>query len=238
LSEAGLIELGLIGATECFFVLLLSFVQGKLLDAGYSRFLLAAGTFLVTTGLFSLSVANPGQGTVAASGNYGLTYLAQGVITSLGMSCFFVASSQIAATWFPNRKTAVVGIVACGASVAGLVYPFVTKELLKIVGFNNAVRVDAAIATATSLFAWTFAVRNPQHPLRKPERWLALDTWVDRQAWRNKAFCWFVAAIALMFFGFYAVFFNLEGVSTPSLLLAAIRKLTGPTVGCLAWTWL
>jgi MCP family monocarboxylic acid transporter-like MFS transporter 10 len=30
----------------------------------------------------------------------------------------------------------------------------------------------------------------------------------------NKAFWWFTAAVAFMFFGFYPVFFNIEEVST------------------------
>jgi MFS transporter, MCT family, solute carrier family 16 (monocarboxylic acid transporters), member 10 len=214
LAQSSPILLNLIGASQCFFVLFLSFAQGKMLDAGYSRTLLGLGSMFVALGLFTLSVANPSGGTVPGSGRYGLTFLTQGVILSIGMSFFFIASSQIAATWFPKRKTAAVGIVACGASIAGLVYPFATKELLKRIGFNNAVRVDAAISTATCIFAFLFATPNPGYPVSKPKSWIAIETWVDAQAWRNKAYRWFVAAVASMFLGFYAIFFNLEAVRT------------------------
>jgi MCP family monocarboxylic acid transporter-like MFS transporter 10 len=42
-----------------------------------------------------------------------------------------------------------------------------------------------------------------------------MRTWVDTEAFKNPAWCWFTAAVAFMFFGFYPVFFNLEEVNFP-----------------------
>jgi len=143
------------------------------------------------------------------------------------MACFFVSSSQgtasqqsfgimqltlhlVVATWFKKKKGFAIGIVASGASIAGLVYPVMTKFLIASMGFNNAQRCVAALTTATALLSVLVARPNPAHQLRKPEKWLRVRTFVDTQAFRNASFCWLTAAICFLFFGFYAVFFNLE----------------------------
>jgi MCP family monocarboxylic acid transporter-like MFS transporter 10 len=78
----------LIGSTQCFVVLFFSFIVGRLLDANHSRKLILAGAVIITIGMFMLSVSN-GDGGVD-QGNYGLTWLTQGLVTGLGMACFFV----------------------------------------------------------------------------------------------------------------------------------------------------
>lgn len=88
--------LNLIGSTQSFFVLALSFVVGRLLDAGYSRYLIGVGWVLVTIGMFMLSLCN-GDGQFG-HGNYSLIWLTQGFVTGLGMACFFVSSSQSSST--------------------------------------------------------------------------------------------------------------------------------------------
>ena len=82
----------LIGSTQSFIVLLLSAVVGRFLDAGYHRTLIVVGSVLVILGQFLLSVSVGGGG--YGEGNYGLIWLTQGLITGLGMACFFVTSSQ------------------------------------------------------------------------------------------------------------------------------------------------
>jgi MCP family monocarboxylic acid transporter-like MFS transporter 10 len=82
----------LIGSTQSFIVLLFSAVVGRFLDAGYHRTLIIIGSVLVVLGQFllSVSVGDGGYG----QGNYGLIWLTQGLVTGLGMACFFVTSSQ------------------------------------------------------------------------------------------------------------------------------------------------
>lgn len=96
------------GSTQSFFVLILSAVVGRFLDAGYHRSLIVVGSILVILGSFLLSIVN-GEGEYR-EGNYALIWVMQGVykhkprstsidtvagfITGLGMACFFVTSSQ------------------------------------------------------------------------------------------------------------------------------------------------
>lgn len=79
----------LIGSTQCFVVLFFSFIVGRLLDANHSRELLVAGSVIITIGMFMLSICNGDGG--LNQGNYGLTWLTQGLVTGLGMACFFVS---------------------------------------------------------------------------------------------------------------------------------------------------
>jgi hypothetical protein len=63
-----------------------------------------------------------------------------------------------------------------------------------------------------ALLSFILAKPNPQQQLRKPEKWLCARTWVDTQAFKNASFRWFTGSMLFLFFGFYAVFFNLEEV--------------------------
>ena len=87
-----LLLLNLVGSTQSFVVLAFSAPVGRFLDAGYIQYLLITGTILVTIGSFTLSVVNGDGG--YNQGNYGLIWLTQGLISGLGMACFFVSSSQ------------------------------------------------------------------------------------------------------------------------------------------------
>ena len=114
------------------------------------------------------------------------------------------------ATWFGKRKGFAIGIVASGASIAGIVYPIMLKSLINQDDFDNAQRYVATLTVALAI-ATIFMVRpNPAHQVRKPEKWRKLDVFFDIHAFRNASFCWFTAAICFLFMGFYAVFFTLE----------------------------
>jgi MCP family monocarboxylic acid transporter-like MFS transporter 10 len=125
-------------------------------------------------------------------------------------------------------KGLATGFVACGASVAGVVYPTMLRYLIDSIGYDHAVQAVAGLIALTSVFSLIFATPNPEHKHRKPKSYLKLTTWVDPEAFRNPAFCWFTAAIAFLFFGFYPIFFNLEEVSTlslrPYITVLTIRK--------------
>jgi MCP family monocarboxylic acid transporter-like MFS transporter 10 len=223
------LELNLIGSSQCFLVLLLSNPVGRLLDAGHYRKVIGFGTVLVPLGLFILSAVHPSS--VEAIASFGPIWATQGLVVGLGMAPFFVSSSQgksaiptsyfafidrflVAATWFPKRRGLAVGYVACGASIAGVIYPTMLRYLIEAVGFNNAVRYVATLTSITCIYSFIFATPNPMHEFHKPESWFKIRTWFDTDAFHNKAWCWFTAAVAFMFFGFYPIFFNLEEVCT------------------------
>lgn len=105
----------LVGGTQSFFLLAPSFITGRFLDAGHHRLLGAAGGILTTLGMFMLGISS-GEGG-RGEGKYWAIWLTQGLIVGLGMSCMFVYSSQVVATWFVKRRGLAVGITASGASI-------------------------------------------------------------------------------------------------------------------------
>ncbi|KAF2228133.1 major facilitator superfamily domain-containing protein [Elsinoe ampelina] len=217
----------LIGGTESGIVLAASFIVGRLLDAGYGLYLKITGTILVSLSLFLLSVVNDDG--VFGQGSAVNLWAVQGLMAGLGMACFFVTSSQTVAAWFIDYKGFAIGIVACGAAVAGVAYPSMLRYLIDAHGFNVAVRWVSLLCLLTSLLAIFLSKRNPAHQLRPfqkrlststtsltpssphaPSPPLALTTWIDPSALHSRQFLLFTASICFMFFGFYGVFFNLE----------------------------
>lgn len=84
--------LNFVGSTQSGVVLFLSAIVGRFLDAGYSRHLIICGSILVTLGSYLVSAVNgPAQ---RADGNYWAIWATQGLVSGLGMACFFVSSSQ------------------------------------------------------------------------------------------------------------------------------------------------
>jgi len=90
-----------------------------------------------------------------------------------------------------------------------------TKYLITNLGFNNAVRCVAGLVCATAFLSFLCAIPNSNHPLNEDKTypWTSIRRWIDPSAFKNATFNWFCASIAFMFFGFYAIFFNLEEVS-------------------------
>jgi len=97
-------------------------------------------------------------------------------------------------------------------TLAGVIYPLAIRFLIKALGWEKAILIVGAIVSATAFLTFLIATPDPNHQLRKPESWLSKRVWVDTSACRHPAYLWFVASIAALFFGFYAVFFNLEEV--------------------------
>ena len=91
MPEASNTLLNLIGSTQCFFVLLLSMIVGRFIDAGYIRRVITSGSVLIILGQFLLTLAT-GSGH-RGHGNYALIWTTQGLCTGLGMACYFVTSS-------------------------------------------------------------------------------------------------------------------------------------------------
>lgn len=89
-------------------------------------------------------------------------------------------------------------------------------------GFKFADQMVSTVAAITIVLALLLVQPHSEYNPRKPEKWMAVETWIDKQAFRNPMWCWLTAGNCFMFLGFYPVFFNLEewavqeGVGTKS----------------------
>lgn len=84
------------------------------------------------------------------------------------------------------------------------------RFLIQQHGFSLAVIYVAIVICGTSALAIVIARPNPEHHIRKPEKWLDIKVFWDTHAFQNRSFLFMVASISFLFFGFYCVFFNLE----------------------------
>lgn len=83
------------------------------------------------------------------------------------------------------------------------------RALITKVGFNKMQQCLSALTVLTSILACFLARPNPGHQFRKPPKWSVSVFW-DKSAFKHPPFMWLTASISILFFGFYAVFFNLE----------------------------
>jgi MCP family monocarboxylic acid transporter-like MFS transporter 10 len=99
-----------------------------------------------------------------------------------------------------------------------VIYPTMLRYLIESLDFVRAVRCVAGLTTITCLYSFIFATPNPAHDHHEPKSWASKRTWFDTDVKDNRAFWWFTAAVAFMFFGFYPVFFNVEEVCSVTII--------------------
>jgi MFS family permease len=108
---------------------------GILLDRFSSKKLLLLAVALCTAGTFAFAVAN--SYLVAAIGRF---------IVGAGASFCFLSCIRLASRWFPPSKMAsVTGVVVTMAMLGGLVAQTPLALLSNLVGWRNAVLLDAAL---------------------------------------------------------------------------------------------
>ncbi|MCJ1469127.1 hypothetical protein MMC07_007760 [Pseudocyphellaria aurata] len=194
LPSASDLELGLIGGTQSFLVLLLSIVVGRLLDVHKHRWISITGLFLVVLALLLLSVV--GQ-------NYALIWLTNGFVAGVGMSCFFMYSSHNAIQWFPLNAYFATGVTSAGAGVGGVVYPPTMSFLVSRFGFSLGIQILAGITGVVVATACALGIPKPDGKKMVLGPILKADTWFKSNPFKNRSYCFLCAAMWLSFAGYY-----------------------------------
>jgi MFS transporter, MCT family, solute carrier family 16 (monocarboxylic acid transporters), member 10 len=107
----------LIGAVPGFFVLAMSLLWGRLLDAGHHKKINIFGGVCLTAGMIGLAFSG-GNGTYGAGKVWAILLAA--IPVGIGQSCYFVAAPHTAATWFPKCKGRAIGFTNSGAALGEL----------------------------------------------------------------------------------------------------------------------
>ncbi|KFG83639.1 Major Facilitator Superfamily protein [Metarhizium anisopliae] len=178
-----------IGSIQAYCVLIVGLVSGPVYDRGHLQLLLLMGSSLLVLGFMMLSLCR----------TYWQALLAQGFCIGIGAGCLFVPSLALLPTYFSTRIGLAVGIAASGSSLGGVVYPIVFYRLIDGVGFGWTVRTIGFIALATLVVPLYFAEMRV-----KPLRARAV---LDRSAFTDGPYVFFVASTLVGFVGFYVVLF-------------------------------
>lgn len=104
----------LVGAIPALFVLGLSLLWGRLLDAGHHRKTNIFAGLCITAGLSGLAFT--GGEDRYGDGHYWAILLAS-ILIGFGQSCYFLTAPHVAKSWHPNRKGFAMGVTNSGASL-------------------------------------------------------------------------------------------------------------------------
>lgn len=167
-------------------------ISGPIYDAGYFRYLICTGAFLIPFGFMMTSLTH----------TYWQVMLAQAFLIGIGNGCVFVPSVAILPQYFSTRKALANGLAASGSSIGGIIYPLVFRQLQVKHGFPWATRALGFISLATLLFS--VCVMKPRI---KPKGCRAL--W-DASAFRELPYVLFCFAMFFGFIGFYGPVFYIQ----------------------------
>ncbi|KAL9119508.1 MAG: hypothetical protein Q9187_003936 [Circinaria calcarea] len=117
-----------IGTIQIFSLLVIGTFSGRASDAGLVHEAVFAGTFLIVFGIFMTSLST----------QYYQLFLSQGMCVGLGMGILYMPGLSVPASYFKDKKSLAVAIIASGAGSGGLVYPAMGQQLLPRIGpFSN-----------------------------------------------------------------------------------------------------
>ncbi|KAJ5719062.1 hypothetical protein N7493_007517 [Penicillium malachiteum] len=181
-----------IGSLQSFLLMLIGVVTGPLFDAGYFRHMIVFANLMLPFGLMMTSLAT----------NYWQLILAQGVCVGLAAGCLFVPSVAILPQYFRQKRGLANGLAASGSSIGGVIYPIMFDQLQKKVGFAWATRAIGFLCFATILISVaTMRIRIPPKDKRKL---------YQLSAFKEPAYCIFIAAMFMGFLGFYNFLFYIQ----------------------------
>lgn len=139
-----------IGSIQLFFTTIGCLPGGVLLDRGYLKSIIAAGTLLEILGLVLTSFFK----------GFWPIFFAQGVCMGVGSGLMALVPVAVLAMFFEKKRMLATGLASTGASVAGIAYTLSMRSLFTSVGFAWAVRIFALVILATNVVA--FAVMRLQ----------------------------------------------------------------------------
>ena len=113
-----------IGTVQIFTLFAIGIFSGRATDAGLVHKAVFAGTFLIVFGIFMTSLST----------RYYQLFLSQGICVGLGMGILYLPGLSVPASYFKEKKSLVVGIIASGGGSGGLVYPAMVQQLLPRIG--------------------------------------------------------------------------------------------------------
>ncbi|KAM7194060.1 putative major facilitator superfamily transporter protein [Naviculisporaceae sp. PSN 640] len=190
-------QISWIGSVQASFLFLVGVISGPLFDAGYFRYLLYAGIFLVVFGQFMTSLCD----------QYWQVLLAQGFCIGSGMGFLFLPSTAIVSQYFTKRRALAIGICSAGSPVAGIVFPIIFSRLEPKIGFGWTTRVIAFILLGLSVIPLVFM--RTRLPASGKKRAL-----FDPTALRDAPLVLFTAGGFFAFLALYVPFFYITVFAT------------------------
>ncbi|KAI5284480.1 hypothetical protein KEM55_001050, partial [Ascosphaera atra] len=120
-----------VGTIQSFLLLIVGLLIGPLFDAGRLRSLIFAGTCFLVVGFMTLSVCK----------ELWQIILAQAFCGGIGAGCLYIPALAVLPQYFSTRRALATGVSVSGASLGGVIYPIMFRQLQPKVGFGWATRI-------------------------------------------------------------------------------------------------
>lgn len=144
-------ELGQLSSMYFYANALFLFPAGILLDRFSTRKMLLSAVVICTIGTFIFTFAETYL--IAACGRF---------LVGAGASFCFLSCIRLASRWFPPSKMALVtGLVVTMAMLGGLVAQTPFAELSHLIGWRNAMLINACLGIFVALSVWFFVQDRP-----------------------------------------------------------------------------
>ncbi|KAJ4265172.1 hypothetical protein NW764_015733 [Fusarium oxysporum] len=215
-------DISWIGSVSVFLLFFVGTLTGRLVDAGYFRYVFVTGILLQVVGVMVTSHF----------------FVAQGVLVGFGHSCISCPVLAVLSTYFARRRALAMGIAACGSATGGMVFPSLVRQLLPKLGFTWTLGIAGLTQLLTLSVALVFA-----KPRIKPR---GLNPLVDWSAFKDVEFALYVTASFFTCWGVCLAYYFIAAYSqialdppltyTESLDLLMILNGVG-IVGRLASSW-
>ncbi|KAF9773485.1 hypothetical protein IL306_008693 [Fusarium sp. DS 682] len=124
-------EISWIGSISVFLLFFVGTLTGRLVDAGYFRWVFISGIIFQVSGIMVTSFCT----------DYWHYFGVQGVLVGLGHSCLFCPVLAVLSTFFARKRALAMGVAACGSATGGVLFPLLVRALLSKVGFAWTLRV-------------------------------------------------------------------------------------------------
>jgi len=85
--------------------------------------------------------------------------LTQGFLLGLGTCLSYIPAVTVTPGWYDNRRALAMGVVLSGTGIGGLVWAPITRTLISVLDFRNALRIEGGvgfvlIASSASVLRW------------------------------------------------------------------------------------
>ncbi|KAL7417054.1 major facilitator superfamily domain-containing protein [Mrakia frigida] len=144
LSTSNPSSIAWIGSLQYCLIFLPAVIMGRLFDTGtfIVPYTISALTYTVSVIL------------IAQCKEYYQFVLCQGVLLGLSAGVMFGPTLAIVSHWFHKKRAMAYGVVACGSSIGGTIFPIMVRKLIPIIGFQWTIRACALIVLYCVTFGW------------------------------------------------------------------------------------
>ncbi|BEI92756.1 uncharacterized protein CcaverHIS019_0503840 [Cutaneotrichosporon cavernicola] len=177
---------GWIGSLQYMLIYLPALPMGRLVDRGLFLY-----PFWIASALYPLAII-----LTAEVKEYWQATLCHGVLFGFMAGILFCPAIAVTSQWFHHKRALALGVVACASSLGGTIFPIITTNCLKHLGFPWTMRICGFICLYSTIFA-SLTLRNCLPPKN------AAGGMFNLKAFKNPAYSFFTIGCFLVMGGLY-----------------------------------